>query len=241
MKQFFLILSFALLLGQCRDTATQEGDRLQLAQEEKLEFLQQLLQERGIKPMELQLFLRAFKREQELEVWGKNASDTSHQLLLTYSFCKNSGQLGPKRREGDLQIPEGFYRVDRFNARSKFHLSLGLNYPNASDQKRSDPQRPGSDIFIHGGCASVGCISITDDKIKELYVLADLVHRYDQLPIQVHIFPTHLQPAQLDDLAVQFPEHVSFWQELQKGYLHFEKYKSIPEVGLRPDGAYLIK
>lgn len=49
-----------------------------------------------------------------------------------------SGSIGPKRSEGDNQVPEGFYYINEFNSRSNYHLALGLNYPNASDKVLSD-------------------------------------------------------------------------------------------------------
>ena len=54
-----------------------------------------------------------------------------------------SGTTGPKRAEGDYQVPEGFYYINEFNPNSKYHLSLGLNYPNASDKILSDSIDPG--------------------------------------------------------------------------------------------------
>ncbi len=46
-----------------------------------------------------------------------------------------AGTLGPKTNAGsDYQVPEGFYYINEFNPKSSFHLSLGLNYPNASDR-----------------------------------------------------------------------------------------------------------
>jgi len=43
-----------------------------------------------------------------------------------------SGKLGPKRQQGDMQIPEGFYHISGFNPASNFYLSLRINYPNPS-------------------------------------------------------------------------------------------------------------
>ena len=234
----------ALIFIGCTQAHTNKSssmDRLVNAKANKKDKLERLLQKKGLSVQGLELFLRAFKKEEVLEVWVKEAQQASFQLLMTYAFCKNSGGLGPKRKEGDRQIPEGFYRIDRFNAKSKFHLSLGLNYPNASDKVRSHRQQPGSDIFIHGGCLTVGCIPITDDKIEELFVLADMVRTAGRSPIRVHIFPSRLEKTQLAALVHKHPEHADFWQELQKGYLHFEKFKRIPRIDIDDTGAYLIQ
>ena len=71
-----------------------------------------------------------------------------------------SGTMGPKRLQGDYQVPEGFYYINEFNPNSNYHLHLGLNYPNASDKILSDSLRPGGDIYIHGSCVSIGCIPL---------------------------------------------------------------------------------
>ena len=51
-------------------------------------------------------------------------------------------------------------------------MSLGLNYPNASDKIISQKTDPGGDIYIHGSCVTVGCIPIQDFQIEEVYILA---------------------------------------------------------------------
>jgi len=159
-----LLLLLFLFLRRGGSTASLAENRAPLEQ----------LAEGGIESDQLALLLRAFKREAELEIWGKNKRDETFQLLVTYPICASSGTLGPKRREGDRQVPEGVYYIDRFNPRSQYHLSLGLNYPNASDVIRGDPMAPGSDIFIHGKCVTIGCLPMTDPVIEEIYQLAEL-------------------------------------------------------------------
>ena len=56
------------------------------------------------------VLIRAYKKEAELEIW-KMKSDGRYALLKTYPMCRWSGQLGPKAREGDRQVPEGFYSI----------------------------------------------------------------------------------------------------------------------------------
>jgi hypothetical protein len=55
--------------------------------------------------------------------------------IRSYPILANSGHLGPKLRQGDAQIPEGFYTIESLNPNSRFHLSLRINYPNAFDRK----------------------------------------------------------------------------------------------------------
>ncbi|MCP4750868.1 MAG: hypothetical protein GY866_08245 [Proteobacteria bacterium] len=76
--------------------------------------------------------------------------------MKEYPFSDYSGMLGPKRRQGDEQIPEGFYFIDRFNHRSAFYLSMGLDYPNDSDRRLSSFKYLGGDIFIHGSDVTIG-------------------------------------------------------------------------------------
>lgn len=66
---------------------------------------------------------------------------------------------------------------------------MGLNYPNASDKIRDDQSEPGSDIFIHGGCVTVGCLPITNAKIEELYQLVEQAQINGQDQVRVPIFP----------------------------------------------------
>jgi len=152
-----LIFVFFLILATCRP----EGKlppRIAIAQKEKDSYLAELYRAKGVVYPPQMVYLRAFKREQLLEVWSKSNSDVKFTLIKIYQVCRQSGGPGPKRKEGDRQVPEGFYQLDRFNERSKFYLSLGLNYPNASDLILSDPDHPGGDIFIHGDCVSLGCL-----------------------------------------------------------------------------------
>lgn len=122
------------------------------------------------------LTLIGLKHEKVLEVWTKKNGENIH--LVTYPFTAFSGILGPKFKEGDLQIPEGIYGISYLNPNSKYHLSMRVNYPNAFDkQKAKEAKRTnlGGDIMIHGSNVTVGCIPIGDDKIEELYFLAEKV------------------------------------------------------------------
>ncbi len=122
------------------------------------------------------LVLIGLKYEKVLEVWGELHGKWQH--IYNYPFSAFSGRLGPKIEEGDRQIPEGIYRVTFLNPKSKFHLSMRLNYPNAFDKmvaKRDKRTDLGSDIMIHGSDRTVGCIPIGDESIEELYFLAEKV------------------------------------------------------------------
>ena len=189
------------------------------------------LRAQGVDHFNCDILLRAFKFEEDLEVWAKNKEDSTYKLITTYKFCENVGQLGPKRKEGDMQIPEGFYQISKFNATSAYFLSLKVNYPNTSDSFLADRFTPGGMIFIHGGCSTVGCIPITDEWIKELYVFCLEASGHDQYDIPVHMFPARLTEENMELLAKQFGSWlVSFWKQLQKGYDIFEKSRELPRV-----------
>ena len=197
------------------------------------------LRAQGVDHFNCDILLRAFKFEEDLEVWAKNKEDSTYKLITTYKFCENVGQLGPKRKEGDMQIPEGFYQISKFNANSAYFLSLKVNYPNASDSFLADRFTPGGMIFIHGGCSTVGCIPITDEWIKELYVFCLEASGHDQYDIPVHMFPARLTEENMELLAKQYDsELVSFWKQLQKGYDIFEESRELPRVVVSPKGEY---
>ena len=129
-----MLMAWAILIHSQSFKATQKRyPRVRQAYAEKYNAIEMLLAEESLNSSGLRIYLRAFKTERKLEVWAKNSSDTIYKLLKQYDICNTSGNVGPKRRRGDLQIPEGFYHIDRFNPYSNFYLSLGLNYPNSSD------------------------------------------------------------------------------------------------------------
>ncbi|NVO83887.1 L,D-transpeptidase family protein [Hymenobacter terrestris] len=202
--------------------------------------VQALLRRNGLVAEQLELFVRAFKIGRRVEVWARNRGAGPFVLLRTFGLAGTSGTLGPKRRAGDGQIPEGFYTINRFNPNSQYLLSLGLDYPNAADQLRTAPGLdPGDNIFLHGSNETIGCLPITDAGIRELYVLAVEAQAAGQLSIPVHIFPFELSADQL--ARRQASPHLAFWQELAPGYEYFEIHHELPTVTVAPTGAYVVR
>ena len=122
-------------------------------------------------------------------------------LVRSWPVCASSGDLGPKRRQGDLQVPEGIYRLDKLNPVSSYHLSLHVDYPNRADRiagKREHIGNLGGDIMVHGECVTIGCIPIENDPIEELY----LAVLDAGLRPPIHIFPARLDAAVLQSLNV---------------------------------------
>jgi len=216
--------------------------RVRTAYSEKGEFIEALLKDHKLAKEDIYLFIRAIKDVEILEVWVSGINHSMYSKLIEYPFCSSSGELGPKRMQGDGQIPEGYYYIDRFNPASNFYLSLGINYPNRSDKIKGNSVSPGGDIFIHGSCVTIGCIPITDEKIKELYILAVEARNNGQLRIPVHIFPSRMDADGLHLLKHKFQdeERVSFWNQLSEGYMYFENHLKIPEVSISQDGEYMI-
>ncbi|MBS2099299.1 L,D-transpeptidase family protein [Carboxylicivirga linearis] len=218
--------------------------RVRDAYAEKESGVKALLAEKSIQPDQLEIYLRAFKSEQQLELWGRNRGGNQFQLLKTYSICQTCGVLGPKRKQGDLQIPEGFYHINAFNPTSKFHLSMRLNYPNQSDKVLSDKKYPGGDIYIHGDCVTIGCLPITDEQIKELYIICVEAKNNGQNTIPVTMFPARLTDDNFHKLRQKYKgdtDRINLWNELKKGYDLFNQNKQLFSVKFLPDGRHQVK
>jgi murein L,D-transpeptidase YafK len=222
--------------------AQMQNNRVAAARYEKRFAIKQLFRARGVAYPAEQVFIRIFKRERQLELWARSVDADTFALLKSYEICALSDQLGPKRKQGDMQTPEGFYYIDNFNPRSGFHLSLHINYPNESDRALGVTESLGGDIFIHGGCKTEGCMAVTDENIKEIYWVAVEARDNGQQRIPVHIFPTRLSDnnlAQLVNVFSKEPELVRFWSNLKTGYDYFAKNKKLPEIAVNHRGRYM--
>ncbi|TDQ07534.1 L,D-transpeptidase family protein [Pedobacter metabolipauper] len=243
MKRFlnliFLVITMLPALAQSDIKNKQlKFERVRNAYDEKWTALQTDLKKAGLGG-KIEICITAYKTEGVLELWIKNKK---HQFTLfkTYNFCSHSGTLGPKVKENDGQTPEGCYYINVLNPVSTYHLSLGLNYPNAVDKLRSGEQRPGSDIYIHGNCVTIGCIPLTDEKIKEVYVLAVEAQDGGQSKIPVFIFPFKMTSANMNKYITQFPAQQIFWKNLQPAYDYFKAHKKLPAVS-ELEGKYVFK
>ena len=119
--------------------------------------------------------LLGLKHERRLELYAGPSQDRL-RFVRDYPVLNASGALGPKRAEGDQQVPEGIYRLVGLNRNSRYHRSLELDYPNRFDREMARRDgRPGlgNEIFIHGGAASAGCLALGDRSAEELFVLAN--------------------------------------------------------------------
>jgi hypothetical protein len=178
-----------------------------------------------------QLLLRAFKEERELEIWAPSAPNEELVQVTSYAICAASGKLGPKRREGDRQVPEGFYTIQYLWPQSAFYLALRVGYPNHSDRILGHPTSPGGDIMIHGACASIGCLAMSDERIQEIWVMASAAQAKSR--VAVHIFPSRERPLE--------GSHQAFWENLYEGKALFDRERRLPVVRVDARGRYLFE
>ena len=104
------------------------------------------------------------------------------RVLEEYPIHLGFAPVGHKTVEGDGKTPEGTYIIDRRNPNSRFHLSIGISYPNEEDRRRAEElgQKPGGYIFIHGqkhpsrkdkGDWTWGCIAVRNKDIENIYAM----------------------------------------------------------------------
>jgi murein L,D-transpeptidase YafK len=233
MRILVLLLLFLIAFGSIAAQAAElpSSERSRRAVEGALSRLQGELEQAGLQAGQ-PIFIRIFKQSSELELWI--AEEDRFRLFKTYGICSFSGWLGPKLRQGDRQSPEGFYYVTpgRMNPYSSFHLSFDLGYPNRYDRHHG---RTGGDLMVHGSCVSIGCYAMTDERIEEIYALAEAALRQGQPYFRVHIFPFRM----IDE---NFRRHrgsqwQSFWENLREGYDIFQQFGLPPNVEV-VDGRY---
>lgn len=187
------------------------------------------------------IYVRSFKAQNELELWARDNSTDEYTLVKNYRICALSGILGPKRWEGDRQVPEGFYFIEEFNPSSDYYLSMLINYPNYSDLLFANKTKPGGDIYIHGGCSTIGCLPMTNNVIQELYIICLNSKLNGQENIPVHIFPTRFNRSGLNFLGREYNEadKQKFWVNLKYQYDYFERNHKVLPVMYTPDGEYV--
>jgi murein L,D-transpeptidase YafK len=119
-------------------------------------------------------FIVVNKSERKMFLFHKNT------VLKEYDFDLGFAPIGDKFYEGDGRTPEGTYFIDRRNPNSKYHLSIGISYPNARDRAEAATlgKPPGGDIFIHGESNRLklgkndwtwGCIAVPNREMEEIY------------------------------------------------------------------------
>jgi len=223
MKRIVLAASLTLALAACQDDGFSRSSTRHLTPIPAATMA--LMSSKGMSKTD-PILIRAYKKESEMEVW-KRGSDGRYALLKTYPICRWSGQLGPKTREGDRQVPEGFYTVSpsQMNPNSAYYLSFDTGYPNAFDRSLG---RNGGDIMVHGSCSSRGCFAMTDQNIAEIYAIAREAFASGQRAFQFQSYPFRMTAKNLAQHRLD--PNIGFWKNLKEGSDYFEITKEEPRV-----------
>jgi murein L,D-transpeptidase YafK len=193
------------------------------------------------------VYWRAFKKEKEMELWAADSAHHRYRLIKTYKIVNTSGNLGPKRQEGDFQIPEGYYHINQYNPYSNFYLSFKVSYPNKSDSILGKKGNYGGQIFVHGDSLTIGCLPMSNEVIKELYwcnIQVNSNQNDTNYNIPIHIYPCRMNSSNWAYLKSMYnfdPSRIEFWQNLQSGYNYFELMRKPPAILVDNKGRYLVR
>jgi murein L,D-transpeptidase YafK len=234
----FLFLLFSLHM-QAQDYFLKNQktfSRVNIAFQEKEDLLKNEFSKKGLHFPPNKIILVSYKAEGELQVWVKEG--LGYQLFKVYDVCRKSGDFGPKRKQGDRQVPEGIYKINVFNPNSNYHLSLGVSYPNRSDRILSNALDLGGDIYIHGGCVTVGCLPMTDELMQEVYILSLLAKNNSQLDIPIYLFPFKFNKLSEYIFYKEYPQNVTFWNNLKQEYYYFKENNNIRNYSVDSEGNY---
>lgn len=190
------------------------------------------------------LTVRIFKDEDELEIWARGKGQKAYSFIKSFKIFSLSGNPGPKRGNGDQQIPEGFYHINYYNPASLYHFSVRINYPNESDRKLGYKDNLEEDVYIFGETVSVGSICLNDESIKELYVILAEVRDGGVEKIPVQIFPFKMTDENFDRFKEIYGDDqglLKFWSNLKEGYDYFAGQGKLPLVWVDNRGKYRFK
>ncbi|PAV01270.1 hypothetical protein CBG25_17635 [Arsenophonus sp. ENCA] len=189
----------------------------------------------GKKYLNNSIFIQIFKEERVLELYTKNEKGL-FSLFKSYPICNFSGGLGPKKRQGDLKSPEGFYRITRSQLKpdSKYYRAFNLGFPNKYDQAHG---YTGAYLMVHGGCKSIGCYAMTDRYINEIYRYVENALQNGQYEIQVNIYPFKMTSNNMN--RHRNSRYYTFWRQLQPAYEYFTKTNQLPVINIQ-QGQYLV-
>ena len=209
------------LLAACQETRTGGAKAFRAIPSDTL-----ALMEKNGTTKNAPVLIRAYKKEAELEVW-KMKPNGEYAYIKTFPMCRWSGQLGPKRREGDRQVPEGFYTISpgQMNPNSAYYLSFNVGYPNTLDRAQGFT---GGSIMVHGACSSAGCFSMTDEQIEEIYAIAREAFAGGQRAIQMQSMPFRMTPENL--AKHRLDPNMAFWRQLKEGMDRFDVTKREPQI-----------
>ena len=232
MNKLVALLTALLLVGCVTTTNTHIDPRRGLAPQSPI--LLRQTESVGAKK-DSPVLIRIFKQEHELELWRQD--DTGHYALVqVIPICMFSGELGPKRKQGDRQAPEGFYNITlgQLNYNSIRWVSMDTGYPNAYDRYHGGT---GSAVMIHGGCDSAGCYAIEDGPAQDLFAAVRDALKAGQRSVQLHIFPFKMTSL---SMVAADKKHKEFWRQLKLGFDAFEGTHRDIDVTV-VNGKYFVK
>ena len=215
------VAAASLMLAACSDYGNLPKEMRPLPKETR-----ELIAQKGMKDT-APVLVRIYKEESKLEVWKRQEATGRYAYLKSFDICKWSGQLGPKKAEGDRQAPEGFYTITpaQMNPKSSYYLSFNLGYPNEFDRAHG---RTGKHLMVHGACSSAGCYSMTDEQMEEIYSLGRLAFQGGQRSFQVQAYPFRMTA---ENMARHHGDpNMPFWRILKEGSDHFELTGQVPKV-----------
>jgi murein L,D-transpeptidase YafK len=234
LKRFVMLAGVSLALAACQDPQQQSVTSTRhLAPIPPATMA--LMSARGLSKND-PILIRAYKKESEMEVW-KRGPDGKYAHLKTFPICRWSGQLGPKRKEGDRQAPEGFYTITPglMNPNSSYYLSFDTGYPNAYDRAHGGS---GAHLMVHGTCSSAGCYAMTDGQIAEIYALAREAFAGGQPAFQFQAYPFRMTAENM--VKYRSDPNIGFWRQLKEGSDRFEATGEEPVVSVSA-GRYVFK
>ena len=223
-------------------TAQKRYANVRAAYVDKEKSVLDLLKKHQLYQQEVQIHIRVYKREKKIELWAKNKNDQRFLLLKEFEVCFSSGDLGPKRRKYDLQVPEGFYSISSFNPASSNFLSLGINYPNMSDRVLGEKGNLGGSIAIHGGCVSVGCLPITNELIKEIYIYCVEAKNNGEMDIPITIFSCKMSLVNYNEIKTDSlnNDFLGLWEDLKSEYDYFSEKQQVCKVRFLKSGRHSL-
>lgn len=184
------------------------------------------------------VFLRLFKKEQELELWMQARGHADFTLFRVYRLQASSLTPGPKRREGDRLIPEGFYYQTASQYR-EHDQSVGdreeidLGYPN--DWDRLDADVSGAAVLAVGASRDSVCLLSAED-MAEVKTMIGAAFSSGQRVLRLHLFPFRMSDEMMSREWNESSASADFWMKLKEGYDFFENAGFPPNVTVDSSG-----
>jgi len=178
------------------------------------------------------VFLRLFKKEQELELWMQARGQSDFTLFRVYRLQASSLTPGPKRRDGDRLIPEGFYyqTASQYREREKSvgdREEIDLGYPN--DRDRFDPDVSGVAVLAVGASRDSVCL-LSESDMAEVKTMIGAAFSTGQRVLRMHLFPFRMSDEMMSREWNESSASADFWMNLKEGYDFFENAGFPPSV-----------